>query len=47
VAIWSISVLAIVSGVLGLGGEASNVFPIILVVGGTIGVTTVTLGLRR
>jgi MFS family permease len=30
-----------------LGGEASNVFPIILVVGGTIGVTTVTLGLRR
>ncbi len=45
VAIWSISVLAIVSGVVAIGGEGGIALPIILIIGGAIGIST--LGWRR
>ena len=47
IAIWSIGILAIVTGVLGLGGEAAKLFPIVLIVGGAVALTTMTVHLKR
>jgi hypothetical protein len=47
VAVWSIAILAIVSGVLGLAGEADRVLPVLLIVGGTLGLSTVAFRSRR
>ena len=41
VAIWSISVLAIVSGVVAVGGEGGMALPVVLVVGGVIGLSSI------
>ena len=45
VAVWAISVLAIVSGIVALGGEGGMVMPALLIVGGALGLAT--LGWRR
>ncbi len=47
VAGWSMAVLAIVTGVLGLGGEAGVVVPMLLIVGGVIGLATATIRFNR
>jgi MFS family permease len=47
VAVWSISILAIVSGALGLPGAGPKLIPIILIVAGAIGLSTLTLRARR
>jgi hypothetical protein len=47
VAVWSISVLAIVSGFLGLGGEAGPWLPILLIVGGSVGLGSISFRLGR
>ena len=47
VAVWSISILAIVSGVLGLGGPGGLLLPTALIVGGAIGLSTLTLRFNR
>jgi MFS family permease len=47
VAIWSLAILAIVSGVLGLGGEGGVVLPLVLIVGGALALVAVTAGTRR
>ena len=47
VAVWSIGILALVTGVLGLGGEANKVFPLVLVVGGAVALATLTIRFNR
>lgn len=47
IAVWSIAVLAIVSGVLGLGGRGQVHVPILLILGGALGLATLTLRLGR
>jgi MFS family permease len=47
VALWAISVLAIVSGVVALGGEGGLLMPVVLIVGGAVGLATIGLGWRR
>ena len=47
VAVWSISVLAIVSGVVALGGEGGIVVPILLIVVGVLGLSTLALRKAR
>ena len=45
VAIWSMSVLAIISGIVAIGGEGGLAIPLVLIVAGTLGLAT--LGWRR
>lgn len=47
VAVWSLSILAIVSGVLGFMGPADQRLPFLLVVGGAIGLAATTFRLGR
>jgi MFS family permease len=47
VALWSISVLSIVSGVVALGGEGGLAVPLALIVGGVLGLATIGLRRRR
>jgi MFS family permease len=47
VAVWSMAVLAIVTGVLGLEGEASILLPVVLIIGGAVALGASTLGFRR
>jgi MFS family permease len=47
IAIWSIGILAIVTGVLGLGGEAANVLPIALIVVGALALAMMTVRVNR
>jgi MFS family permease len=47
VAFWSMGILAIVSGVLGLGSRADNLLPILLIVGGALALGTITIQFRR
>jgi len=47
VAVWSIAILAIVSGVLGLGGPGGQLLPLVLIVGGGIGLATLTYRFSR
>jgi MFS family permease len=47
VAVWSLAVLAIISGVVGLGGEGGLLMPLVLILGGAIGLVGVTAWTRR
>jgi len=47
VALWSISILAVVSGLLSLGGPAGAVLPVILIVGGGATLAILSLRFRR
>ncbi|MFV2062711.1 MAG: MFS transporter [Chloroflexota bacterium] len=47
VAAWSVAILAIVSGVLGLGGPGGQLLPMALIVGGGIGLATLTFRFSR
>jgi MFS family permease len=47
VAVWSMAVLAIVTGVLGLRGPTGMVVPIILIIGGSVALSTVTVRYRQ
>ena len=47
IALWSIAILAIVTGVLGLGGEAGLLAPGMLIVGGSLGLVFATLRFRK
>ena len=47
VAFWSLAILAIASGALGLLSPASELLPLILIVGGGIGLATIVLRFRR
>jgi len=47
VAVWAISILAIVSGLVSLGGPAGTLLPIVLIVLGAIGLGTLTIRLKR
>jgi MFS family permease len=47
VAVWAIAILAIVSGVLGLGGPGGQLLPVVLIGGGALGVTWMTIRYNR
>ncbi|MEA2026219.1 MAG: MFS transporter, partial [Chloroflexota bacterium] len=47
VAVWSMGILAIVSGVLGLAGEANKLLPVVLIVGGALALSTMTYRFKR
>ena len=47
IAIWSMGILAIVTGVLGLGGEAGKIVPVALIAGGGLALSTMMVRLKR
>jgi len=47
IAVWSMAILAIASGVLGLFGPAPRLLPLVLIVGGGVVLSTIVFRLRR
>jgi MFS family permease len=47
VAVWSLAILAIVSGVVGLGGEGGYVLPLALIAGGGVAILLLAAWMRR
>ncbi len=47
VAVWSMGILAIVTGVLGFAGEANKLLPVVLIVGGGLALATMSYRFKR
>jgi len=47
IAVWAMSVLAIVSGIVAIGGQGGVTIPLVLIVGGALGLATIAFRWRR